>query len=107
MNASLEDLVTEIVAINKGWKAAAKLLGEDSPLAVSMRDLKSCLQVRLLRWHPEEVFLERDEEAEGEPLFSLRLKSPVQGRRDAEHLPVRVAEALLSGEEILARAKTD
>ncbi|MCW5315914.1 hypothetical protein GTQ43_19475 [Nostoc sp. KVJ3] len=98
---SVEKLVKEIVAVNHAWKVACELFGQDSPLSISSRDLKTCLQVRLLRsYAPEQVYLIEDKNAEGEPLYSLRLQKPIGGRLDAEHLPMRVAEEVLADKEL-------
>lgn len=100
-DVSVEQLVREIVAVNHAWKVACELFGESSPLSTSSRDLKTCLQVRLLRTHaPKQVYLVEDKEAEGEPLYSLRLREPIDNRQYAEHLPVRVAQDLLTSAEL-------
>jgi hypothetical protein len=97
----VEQLVQEIVAINHAWKVARELFGEDSPLSTSSRDLKTCLQVRLLRsYAPELVYLVEDEAAEGEKLYSLRLRKPIGSRQDVEHLPVRVAHEVFNSTEL-------
>lgn len=49
LHPSIEELIREIKAINHAWKAVSELFGNDSPLSTSSRDLKTCLQVRLLR----------------------------------------------------------
>ncbi|MBD1213232.1 MAG: hypothetical protein H9534_10905 [Dolichospermum circinale Clear-D4] len=106
-NPSIETLVNEIVALlNHAWKAAVELFGDDSPLSQSARDLKGCLQVRLLQSYPDQVYLIIDKETSetaGEELYSLRLVTPINNRNNAEHLPVRVAKKLLSQQEIAKR----
>ncbi|BAZ85519.1 hypothetical protein [Dolichospermum compactum] len=105
---SIESLLNEIVALNHSWKAAVELFGDDTPLAQSARDLKGCLQVRLLHTYPDQVCLIIDKdtsEQAGEDLYSLRLLTPINNRYDAEHLPVRVAKKLLTEEEIKALTK--
>jgi hypothetical protein len=105
---SIESLLNEIVALNHSWKAAVELFGDDTPLAQSARDLKGCLQVRLLHTYPDQVYLIIDKdtsEQAGEDLYSLRLLTPINNRYDAEHLPVRVAKKLLTEEEIKALTK--
>lgn len=98
---SLEQIVTEIKAVNRAWKVACELFGEDSPLSTSSRDLKACLQVRLLvSYAPGQVYLAIDQEAEGEQLYSLRLRKLIGNCQDADHLPVRVAQKLLTPEEL-------
>ena len=100
---SLATLVNEIIALNHSWKAVVELFGSESPLSQSARDLKACLQVRLLRSYPNQVYLMIDKETseQGEDLYSLRLRTPINNRHDAEHLPVRVAKRLLTEEEII------
>jgi hypothetical protein len=105
---SIETLLNEIVALNHSWKAAVELFGDDTPLAQSARDLKGCLQVRLLHTYPDQVYLIIDQdtsEQAGEDLYSLRLRTPINNRYDAEHLPVRVAKKLLTEKEIKALSK--
>ncbi|MBF2016462.1 MAG: hypothetical protein IGS23_14925 [Rivularia sp. T60_A2020_040] len=98
---SLKELVKQIKAINDAWKVTGDLYGNNSPLSTSSRDLKSCLQVRLLRsYAPQNVYLAIDNQAEGEPLFGLRLRESVDEYEDADHLPVRVANEILLAEEI-------
>ncbi|MDM9583362.1 hypothetical protein [Nostoc sp. GT001] len=98
---SVEKLVNEIVAVNHAWKVASELFGEDSPLSISSRDLKTCLQVRLLRsYAPEKVYLIEDKESEGEALYSLRLREPIGERLYAEHLPMRIAQEVFADKEL-------
>ncbi|WP_199339463.1 hypothetical protein [Nostoc sp. FACHB-892] len=98
---SVEKLVNEIVAVNHAWKVACELFGQDSPLSISSRDLKTCLQVRLLRsYAPEQVYLIEDKKAEGERLYSLCLREPMRERLYAEHLPIRIAEEVLTNKEL-------
>ncbi|MBD2197545.1 MULTISPECIES: hypothetical protein [Calothrix] len=100
-NPSVEQMVREIVAVNHAWKVACELFGEDSPLSTSSRDLKTCLQVRLLRsYAPKQVYLIEDKNVEGERLYSLYLREHINNRQYAEHLPVRVAEDVLSSQEL-------
>ena len=98
--ASIKELVEEIVAVNHAWKVASDLFEETSPLVVSLRDMKASLQVRLLRYCYPQVFLKLDLESDGEQLYSLRLQQPIGNRDNAEHLPVRVAKERLSLKEI-------
>ncbi|MGA9380875.1 MAG: hypothetical protein WBV73_19090 [Phormidium sp.] len=98
LTSDFEELITEIAAINQAWKVSKEL----SPnLGNSLKDLKNRLQVRLLRNAPERVYLELDTATESEePLYSLRLRQPIGNRWNAEHLPVRVAQEMLSDEEL-------
>ncbi|MDF5738607.1 MULTISPECIES: hypothetical protein [unclassified Nostoc] len=98
---SVEKLVKEIVAVNHAWKVACELFGQDSHLSISSRDLKTCLQVRLLRsYAPEEVYLIEDKKAKGEPLYSLCLREAIGDRLYVEHLPMRIAEEVLTDKEL-------
>lgn len=100
---SIEQLVHEIVALNHAWKAAVEIFGEDNELAKSTRDLKGCLQIRLLRTYPNQVYLKIDQKSSqeaAEEVYSLRLVTAIHNRYNAEHLPVRVAKQLLSQKEI-------
>lgn len=99
--SSIKQLVREIVAVNHAWKVASEIFGENSSLSRSSRDLKTALQVRLLRnYAPNQVYLVVDTEAESEELYSLKLREPIDNHLYAEHLPVRVAQEVLSADEI-------
>ena len=113
LQPSLEQLLAEIVAINHAWKEARLMFGNSAGLTVSLRNLKTRSQVRLLRnYAPEKVYLKIDQEAlepsleadndaeTGEPLYGLILRKPVNGVTDAAHIPVRVAQEFLSESEI-------
>jgi hypothetical protein len=73
-------------------------------LANSLRDLKARLQVKLLRnYAPEKVYLMLDANVNtdyDEPLYGLHLVTSVNGRRDAAHMPIRVAQENLSAQEL-------
>jgi hypothetical protein len=102
LDPSLKTLVTEITSVNHAWKQVSEqLLDQNAGLAISLRDLKSSLQLRLLRNYPQQVYLVLDEETESEePLYSLRLRDRINGHWNAAHLPVRVAEELLTEQEL-------
>ena len=95
LNPPVEQLVTEIIAVNHAWKEAQLFDRADNHLANSLRDLKARLQVRLLRsYAPELVYLRIDTDRDrdyDEPLYGLRLVKSVNGRQDAAHMPIRVA----------------
>ncbi|MDJ0735828.1 MAG: hypothetical protein QNJ47_17490 [Nostocaceae cyanobacterium] len=100
----IEQLLREIVAVNHAWKAAKYLFGDDSPLSTSTRDLKTCLQVRLLRvYAPDKVYLVQDTDESnkvGEKIYSLRLRQMIGDRLYPEHLPLRVAKEFLTEQEL-------
>ncbi|MBE9047156.1 hypothetical protein IQ255_22605 [Pleurocapsales cyanobacterium LEGE 10410] len=105
LNSSVEQLVTEIIAVNHAWKEAQDLFDRaDNHLANSLRDLKARLQVRLLRsYAPELVYLTIDTDSDrdyDEPLYGLRLVKSVNGRQDAAHMPIRIAKENLSAAEL-------
>jgi len=108
LNPSLETLIREITSVNHAWKQVSEqLLDQTAGLAISLRDLKSSLQLRLLRNYPQQVYLAFDEETESEePLYSVRLREPVGGYWNAAHLPVRVAEEILTPEELTEFTET-
>lgn len=101
LNPPLEQLIDEIHAVNHAWKVASDF-GDIPALAESLKEMKTRLQVRLLRQYaPDRVYLALDTETPSdEPLYGLRLREPIAGHTDAAHLPVRVAKDLLSPEVI-------
>lgn len=101
----LSDHIGRIHLINKTWKLMSERYGPDSPLTLALKNRKSSLQVELLRLSAGRAWLQRDLETPGvEPLFSVRFDSALSdrlsGRKDADHLPVRVAEELLTDNEL-------
>jgi hypothetical protein len=103
LNTSIEQLVREIVAVNHAWKEAKDIFEDPaSPIANSLRNLKTRLQVRLLRQYaPQQVYLRADPIADTlEPVYGLSLVQPINCYTDAAHLPVRIAKEHLSAEEI-------
>ncbi|MCT7958977.1 hypothetical protein [Laspinema palackyanum] len=101
LNPSPEQLIDEIHAVNHAWKVAESF-GDIPQLAKSLQEMKTRLQVRLLRQYaPDRVYLALDTETPSdEPLYGLRLREPIAGYTDAAHLPVRVAQDHLSHELI-------
>jgi hypothetical protein len=99
-------LIYQITSINRAWKHAREQWGDNSSIAVMLRERKSSLQVRIIRSFPASVYLKLDtENIEGEPLYSVRLSEPVRlpnnvVRSDVEHMPVRMAEELFSADEL-------
>lgn len=106
----LDELVKLIIATNHAWKRQRDLLGADSLVARMLQGRKSSLQTQLLTSFPTDTYLKLDEDnQEGEALYSVRLKQPLflnkVIRNDAEHLPVRIAEELLTDEQIKQRVE--
>ncbi|WP_264319645.1 hypothetical protein [Zarconia navalis] len=88
-------------------KVACEMGNSDSQIAISMKNIKTRWQVRLLRLYaPERVYLQLDAEAKSdEALYGLFLREPIEGFADINHLPVRVARSMLSAEEIIKFSK--
>ncbi len=109
----VQALVEKITLFNHNWKRACEQWGSDSAIATMLRHRKSDLQVELLTMNPRVCYLRPDtDNLDGEPLFSVRLNLPVTlengvVRTDADHMPVRVAEALLTEQEISHYLTTD
>lgn len=104
MNSNLEELVKEIKAVNRAWKEASEMGDCLNHISRSLNHLKDRLQVRLLKQYaPDQVYLQLDTEnqgAQGEDLYSLRLRQPLAHYWNAAHLPVRVARDVLSEQEL-------
>lgn len=94
--------IEEIVAVNRAWKASQELIGLETNMTRSFRDLKGYLQVKLLKqYSPTWVYLEIDEQADSdEPLYGLKLVHQIGDYTNAEHLPIRVAQAVFTLDEI-------
>lgn len=96
------DLVTKIILFNHCWKLAQQRYGQSSAMARMLRGQKSALQASLLR--EKHAYLQLDPDAQEEPLFSVRLLTPlvINGttRIDAEHMPVRIAEEFFTEQEL-------
>jgi hypothetical protein len=102
----LADLVARIASFNDVWHALRDLCPDedaDEPSLAGLRDLKSVLQARLLRDPRRVAFLIRDEDPRlVESCYTVALYEPLAGRRDACHLPERVARRVLTEREISA-----
>jgi hypothetical protein len=101
---SLTELVKEIIAVNQAWKLACDMGECSTAIAHSLADLKNRLQVRLLRTYaPEKVYLQIDTSSDSAPteqLYGLMLRQPIKNYWNAAHLPVRVAQQLMSPQEL-------
>ena len=76
LNPSVEQVVLEIIAVDRAWKEAQLFDRDNNFLANSLQDLKARLQVRLLRsYAPKLVFLriDGDEYEYDEPVYGLHL----------------------------------
>ncbi|CAM3140166.1 hypothetical protein [Vibrio neptunius] len=106
MQVKLEEMLERIIAINHAWKLSREEFGNQFAATQSLRHTKSSLQATLLREFPNETYLLKatDNDSQDEEMYSVRLNRPivVNGceRYDAEHLPVRIAEEILTQQEI-------
>ena len=103
---SFEILVRQIVGFNRAWKRAKEKYGESHPFTMAARDRKSAIQAKLLRDYYGQVWLESHKVAGKEELYSVRLGQSVrlangELKKDGEHLPVRIANEILTAEELI------
>jgi hypothetical protein len=104
----LDEQVRLIIAINHAWKRQRQIWGAESACAKILQGRKSSLQTQLLTTFPTDTYLKLDtENTEGEPLYSVRLRQPILldklVRTNAEHIPQRIAEELLTSKQIAQR----
>lgn len=102
----LDELLEQIVSVNHAWKLSREEFGNKFPATKSFLHTKSSLQATLLREFSEESYLilADDNALHDEQLYSVRLVNPVALKtgikKDAEHLPVRVAKELFTEAEL-------
>jgi|GEM_PF-1906727 len=102
---SVEAIITRIIALNHAWKVSRETLGAKNDITEALRRQKSSWQASLIRFHENAAYLKVDNDnTDGEVLLSVRLHSPVNIngvlRRDAEHIPLRIAKELFSSDEL-------
>lgn len=102
---SVEAIITRIIALNHAWKVSRETFGAKSDITEALRRQKSSWQASLLRFLENTAYLKVDNDnTDGEVLLSVRLQSPVNIngvlRRDAEHIPLRIAKELFSSDEL-------
>ena len=108
----LDRRVQAIIALNHAWKRQREILESNHPVALMLQSHKSSMQASLIRDFPGELYLRLDtENTEGEALYSVRLRQPIKLpsggiREDAEHLPVRLAKALFTVQELKENVST-
>jgi hypothetical protein len=107
-NKEVESLVNKIVAFNHAWKLAQKRYGEESPLTLSLRDQKACLQAEFLRADFGGYLVIDDDTPSSEALYSVRIQSTASSQHndntfqhDAAHMPVRIAKKLFTDQELI------
>ncbi|WPF89505.1 hypothetical protein WEU38_04330 [Cyanobacterium aponinum AL20118] len=102
LKPSLTDLIKQIHCINHAWKLSQEMEDNSHFLAIRLRDLKSRLQIKLLKnFAPNYVYLKEDKDIESEEsIYGLMLVSPINNYSDVAHIPIRVAKKMLSEEEI-------
>ena len=99
---TIESYVREIIALNRSWKKVRALFGNDSSLAISLRELKTLMQVRLLWDYGSEgsVSLTLDHDAQGEAVYGILIHDTSVSRKFAEHIPVRVVQQHFADSEL-------
>lgn len=107
LKPTLEGLLGSIIRVNRVWKLIQTRRGGEDPIATTLRKTKSMLQLRLLRSFPDVAGLidATDQAEQTEEQWSIILESPIrlrtgEIRRDAAHLPKRIAQRMASREEI-------
>ncbi|MGO1246549.1 MAG: hypothetical protein ACTHY5_06805 [Oceanisphaera sp.] len=110
---NFENIIERIITLNHAWKVARDDFGAKNAITQALRLQKSSWQATLLRDFPQQAFLRRDVEnsTDEEVLFSVRLVNPatINGvvRRDAEHLPERIAQQLFHPQELVNLLKLE
>ena len=113
-SASKNEIVERIITINRAWKIALENIvrANDSEklvcqnIAQRLQIQKSNWQALLIREYSEQVWLKHDQENDsGETLYSVRFGngfflSDFSWKQDAEHLPKRIAEQILTSKEL-------
>ncbi|EHZ7121187.1 hypothetical protein ACUOEB_002196 [Vibrio vulnificus] len=106
MQVKLEEIIERIISVNHAWKLSREEFGNEFAATQSLRHTKSSLQATLLREFPHDAYLVKatDSDTQDEDMYSVRLETPILingfERYDAEHLPVRVADEILTKQEI-------
>lgn len=106
MRVKLDEIILRIITVNHAWKLSRDEFGNDFGATKSLRHTKSSLQATLLREFPDDTYLilATDNQDQEEEMYSVRLRRSfvVNGieRRDAEHLPVRIAQEIFTKQEI-------
>lgn len=113
-NINKNDLVERIITINRAWKVALNNVEKacDSEkkvckmIANRLQLQKSNWQATLIRVYPNEVWLKVDSDLNySETLYSVRfgerfMLKDKTWKEDAEHLPARLAEKVLTQQEL-------
>lgn len=112
---SPKELVDKIVAFNNCWhtirddiRRETEHVSEDQQTMLrllktsiaNLRDIKSRLQVQLLRHSSGIAELRYDPDEKREPCYSVALKERISKRDDACHIPIRIARRLLDADEL-------
>lgn len=102
---TLHNILNRIISLNHAWKIAREDFGAKNNITRALRRQKASWQASLLRYYPDAAYFKKDEDnVDGEVLLSVRLSTPipVDGslKKDAEHMPLRIAEELFTPEEL-------
>jgi hypothetical protein len=103
LSLSCEELVLRIITTNRVWHDFQELLDPNDPIVKAQREIKNRLQRKLLTEFPDRVspvFDRAESETAGEPIYSLKLREPIQLLGDdlhpydhAAHVPQRLLKA--------------
>lgn len=101
----IHNILHRIISLNHAWKIARDEFGAKNNITTALRRQKASWQASLLRYYPDAAYFKQDEDnVDGEVLLSVRLATPItiEGfpRRDAEHMPLRIAKELFTTEEL-------
>lgn len=107
-----KETINKIIRFNRAWKLAKQRYGDNSAISILLRDQKANLQAELLHNYSG-VFLLLDESTDSdEPVYSVKLESAIEIESlgfvtNAEHIPVRIAEALFSKKQLSELIKAE
>lgn len=112
---SKNKIIERVVTLNRAWKIALANIERAQTndeievckaIAERLQQQKSNWQATLIRAYPNEVWLKIDQDNDySETLYSVRFGAGVNlsdgsCKKDAEHLPVRMAEEILTKQEL-------
>jgi hypothetical protein len=92
----LQAVIRDIDAANHAWKLAQEIFGPTAPVAVSLRERKTGLQIGLLRDFHGLVQLFEEPSEDGEGVYGIVVRDPCGGRENAAHIPVEAVRRRLA-----------
>lgn len=101
----IRNILDRIISLNHAWKIARDDFGAKNNITTALRRQKASWQASLLRYYPDAAYFKQDEDnVDGEVLLSVRLSTPItingSLKKDAEHMPLRIAEELFTPKEL-------